>query len=225
MKSELGFGLLEHDFNPVMLFSESGEIRFLNRSGELLASFVNIKLFYELAVNYAPKSFGFKTTLMLLNYDKFNFFAITVGYLSEDEIAIILYQQPISNTQQKLDNKEMVSSNIYMLIDLAASCVGEKRCKKYFDVDIPEFRLHQNGFLKLLRHAMESMNSDFEIFLKLKIGEFKIVNEQKHKLIELRLTGKRGLSMDAALKNMAEKCHVGVFLSADGVILDIPMVV
>ena len=94
MSDQNFLGWIEHDYNPFILFSTSGELKYSNNSAELLLSYVSPKNFHDLALSYAPMSFGYKTTFITLEYDKFSFYGITVGYEDEEVIGIKLYQNP-----------------------------------------------------------------------------------------------------------------------------------
>lgn len=224
MSNELLVGLFENILNPVIIFSDEGNIRSLNKSAELLAGFVNLKNFYDLALNYAPKSFGFKTIMQTIKVDRFNFFAATIGYLSEDELIVMLYQQPSDTKKTKIDKSEYKLSNIYALIDLALISSNKTKCKKEFDLDIPEFKLHQESFLKLLRSIFELLNDEFSMSLRLKVGEYVEIDQKRCKMLELKICGKCVLDVNLLIKQVEQKVHLWIKEDKGCMSLDIPII-
>lgn len=224
-------GWIENDYNPFILFSSSGEMTYTNASAELLLSYAEKKIFHDLALAYAPQDFGYKTTFMNLEYDKFHFYAITVGYENEETIGIKLYQNPLTGparTAPARISKE--SSNIYVLIDLCislASANSDALFKKELDPTIPEFKLSQNDFTKLLRKIYDAFLPAEVITteLKLKIGETVKINSKKYQLLILSV---RGELKDAGLRKNIEEITEGINIkcsfSQKGVTLEIPII-
>jgi hypothetical protein len=82
---------VEWDNSPFILFNAEGKILYLNNVAEILFGYVSKQELYDIALAYAPQTFGYKTTTLSLNYDAFNFYAITVGYENEEQISIRFY--------------------------------------------------------------------------------------------------------------------------------------
>ena len=70
---------LEYDYNPFFVFGSKGELLTLNQPAQFLISKADPKTLYELALAYASRDYGYKTTIIDLRFDVFNFFAIMVG--------------------------------------------------------------------------------------------------------------------------------------------------
>lgn len=224
-------GWIEHDYNPFILFSSSGEMTYTNASAELLLSYVEKKVFHDLALAYAPQDFGYKTTFMNLEYDKFNFYAITVGYEDEENIGLKLYQNPLTGSGRGTDSKiSKESSNIYVLIDLCislASANSDSLFKKEFDPTIPEFKLSQNEFTKVLRKVYDSFASSATITtgLKLKIGESVKIGNKRFQLLELSVKGEqKENTLDANIQEITDNINIKVRLAKNSVILEIPII-
>jgi hypothetical protein len=223
---------LEYDYNPFFLFGTAGEVVYLNRSAELLSGYEPVKTFNDLALSYASIDFGYKTTFMPLNFGKFSFFAITVGYEDEEHIGIKLYQSPAGKEPSAAKLKSYESTNIYVLIDiniaLAKSRLSQSEFKNEFDPSIPEFRLSQNDFSKVLRRAYETFgvdNSTLKTVLKLKTGEFLYVQGQRYPLVEMIISGQdRSNRDDAAIEALSSSINIGTHFEADRLSLEIPMV-
>ena len=87
---------IEYDYNPFILFSANGKIISLNAEAQFLLGSTTPSSLFELAQSYASISFGFKTTFIELEYGRYKFFGVTVGYEDEEKIGLKLYQTPSS---------------------------------------------------------------------------------------------------------------------------------
>ncbi len=223
---------LEYDYNPFFVFGSSGEVVYLNRSAELLSGYEPVKTFSDLALSYASIDFGYKTTFMPLSFGKFSFFAITVGYEDESHIGIKLYQSPAGKEPSTAKLKSYENTNVYVLIDiniaLAKSRLSQTEFKNEFDPSIPEFRLSQNDFSKVLRRAYDTFgadNSTLTTVLKLKTGEFLYVQGERYPLIEVVISGQnRDSSDDAAIESLSGGINIGTHFEAASLSLEVPMV-
>ncbi|MDR2638940.1 MAG: PAS domain-containing protein [Helicobacteraceae bacterium] len=224
---------LEYDYNPFFVFNQQGAVTYLNRSAELLSGYESIKTFNDLALSYASIDFGYKTTFMPLSFGKFNFFAITVGYEDESLIGIKLYQSPVTreNAVEKMKNYDL--TNIYVLIDIAVSLAGGRlkstSFRNEFDPTIPEFKLPQNDFTKILRKVYDGFDPKCKIIttgLKLKTGEFLYVGGEKYQLLELSVKGApRAADYDDAIDALSNGINVAASFEKDAATLEIPLVV
>ncbi len=167
---------IEYDYNPFILYNQAGKIVSLNSEAQFLLGAVNKSILFEIATTYASASFGFKTTFFDLEFGRYKFFGITVGYENEKEIGIRFYQQPTFNrfTKPKPTGNLV---NVYTLIDLCVSTnsIGSSvTFKKEFDPTIPDIRLHADLFIKLLNKVYNSMQNNHTIFTKLyfRVGEY-----------------------------------------------------
>jgi len=224
-------GWIENDYNPFILFSSAGEMSYTNASAELLLSYAEKKIFHDLALAYAPQDFGYKTTFMNLEYDKFHFYAITVGYEDEETIGIKLYQNPMTGPARTAPTKiSKENSNIYVLIDLCislASVSSDTLFKKEFDPTIPEFKLSQNDFTKLLRKVYDSFLPADVITtgLKLKIGETVKINSKKYQLLELSVKGEqKDVTLQKSAQEIADNINIKCTFTKNSATLEIPII-
>ncbi|MDR2152376.1 MAG: PAS domain-containing protein [Helicobacteraceae bacterium] len=223
---------MEYDYNPFFVFNQSGIVTYLNRSAELLSGYEPIKTFNDLALSYASIDFGYKTTFIPLTFGKFHFFAITVGYEDENSIGIKLYQTPAirENAVEKMKNYDL--TNIYVLIDISISLAkGRLRSASFrneFDPAIPEFKLSQNDFTKILRKIYDGFDPKCKLIttaLKLKVGEFLYVGGEKYQLIELQVKGApRIADYDDTIDALSNGINVAASFESDRATLEVPLV-
>ena len=137
---------LEYDYNPFILFSSSGKILSLNAEAQFLLGSASTQELFELATSYANVTFGFKTTFLELDFGRYKFFGVTVGYENEEEIGLKLYQSPSFRLNTPQANGEL--TNIYTLIDL---CIATNSISssidfiKEFDPTIPDVFIDTNN--------------------------------------------------------------------------------
>jgi len=165
---------IEYDYNPFILFSSKGKVLSLNSEAQFLLGNASTHEIFELATTYANISFGFKTTFLELEFGRYKFFALTVGYENEEEIGIKLYQAPTF----KLNNPKPIGelTNIYTLVDLCISTNSISSNKTYlkeFDPTIPEIIIDTNSFIKLLNKIYLCCDDNQEVYTKIfyRVGE------------------------------------------------------
>lgn len=182
---------LEYDYNPFILFSSNAKIISLNTEAQfLLGSATNSELF-ELAMAYANVTFGFKTTFVELEYGRYKFFGITVGYEDDEQIGIKLYKAPA----YKLNNPKPIGqlTNIYTLVDLCISTnsIGSKiKFVKEFDPTIPEIMIDSNSFIKILSKIYLCFKENSEINTKIyyRIGEHIKFENNKYSIFSIEVS-------------------------------------
>jgi hypothetical protein len=222
---------IEYDYNPFMMFNGNGEVITLNQSAQYLISKVDTKTIYELACSYAKIDYGYKTTFIELKYSLFNFFAITVGYEDENSIGIKLYQTPYASTKRSITFKDYEISNIYLLIDISLLSVKSNTIAKFkqeIDPTLPDFKLSQNRFIKILTKVYESYFESTSITTKLslRVGEFLQVNGKKYHIIELKIIGDKITKRDENLiENFCNEVSILVSFTKNTTILNIPMII
>lgn len=220
---------IEYDYNPFIVFDSTGKVTSLNREAQFLLGKVTSKQIFDIAVDYATGNFGFKTYFVDLELDKAEFFAITVGYESDENIGIKLYKRPhkkIKNFNTNL--KEL--SNIYVLLDLAISSHATKTSavfEKKYDPAIPEFYINVNEMLKLINKIYQSFLESTVITTKLSInvGEILRVGEKKYPFCRLSISGDRmDQSREKEIEMISHSAEASVFIQ-DGVIsLDMALI-
>ena len=183
---------LEYDYNPFILFSSNAKIISLNTEAQfLLGATTNSELF-ELATTYASVSFGFKTTFLELEFGRYKFFGITVGYEDDEQIGMKLYKTPSVKLKNPKATGEL--TNIYTLVDLCISTnsIGSKiKFIKEFDPTIPEIMIDSNSFIKVLSKIYLCFKENSEINTKIyyRIGEHIKFEDRKYSIFSIEVSG------------------------------------
>ncbi|MCW8821741.1 MAG: hypothetical protein OQK45_05915, partial [Sulfurovum sp.] len=183
---------IEWDNSPFILFSDQGKILYLNNAAEILFGYVSKKELYDIALSYAPQSFGYKTTSLALNYDSFSFHAITIGYENEEQISLRLYNTPRLKTTHKVETEKLITTDINILLEANIALFRIKNTnplKLLTDQDLPAFKIDQNTFSKLLRKIFDTFRASdsIDISLKLLFGQHVIIDNKKEALVQLSI--------------------------------------
>ncbi len=197
---------LEYDYNPWILFDTHGKVITLNQEAQFLFAEVTPQEIFELAVSYANQSYGFKTTMMDLEYGKYEFFGIMVGYEDNDAIAIRLYQKPPERIAEP-HIQQLSAHNIYTLIDLAVSTASISRQHGFtttLDPTLPDIRIDPEAFVALLGQMFDCFSDDapIAISLSLKTGETLKFEGRRYPIFQL--TARGSLLEECPLKNLKE---------------------
>ncbi|WP_455756108.1 hypothetical protein [Sulfurimonas sp.] len=218
---------MEYDYNPFILFNSSGKILSLNSEAQFLLGAVNTNELFELASAYANVTFGFKTTFLELEFGRYKFFGLTVGYENEDEIGIKLYQTPSFKINQPKPTGEL--TNIYTLVDLCISTnsiSSDIKFIKEFDPTIPEIVINSNSFIKILNRIYSCFLDNKTIHTKIffRVGEHIKFEEKKYSLFSIEVDSEnQNEKLISELKVYAEKS--GFFIDIKKTItLNIPMI-
>lgn len=221
---------VERDINPAIVFSNSGKILYLNNSAETLLAYVKKQVLFDMALAYAPSSFGHKTTMLAIAYDSFNFYAINVGYEDENQISLHLYRAAPNKLVENINLDKLVATDINILLraNIALFEVDSNtRIKLLIDQDIPQFKVDQNNLSKLLRKCFESFaQSPFvDITLKMIIGKHIVIKGQKETLANLIIvSSRRSVETDDLLESIASKSHIKFISTNETVKLEIPLI-
>lgn len=182
---------LEYDYNPFILFSSSGKIISLNSEAQFLLGTASASELYELTTTYANITFGFKTTFLELEFGRYKFFGLTVGYKDEEKIGIKLYQAPSFKLNKPKPSGEL--TNIYTLVDL---CISTNSINsninflKEFDPTIPEIIIDTNSFIKMLNkiYSCFSDNSNINTKIFYRVGEHIKFEEKKYSIFSIEIS-------------------------------------
>ncbi len=221
---------VEWDNSPFILFSNEGKILYLNNAAEILFGYVSKQELYDIALAYAPQSFGYKTTTLTLNYDSFNFYAVTVGYENEEHISIRFYNTPRVKPSTPLETGKLMMTDINILLEANIALFKTKNSNHLqllTDQDIPPFKIDQNNFSKLLRKTLDTFRSSnaISITLKLLIGEHVIISGEKASIVQLSVEANgRYNDSDAEIKALANQSHISVLLKEHLIRLEIPLI-
>ncbi|MDD2357599.1 MAG: hypothetical protein PHX13_06800 [Thiovulaceae bacterium] len=220
---------IEYDFNPFILFDASGKILSLNSEAQFLLGASNTSTLFEIATHHASQNFGFKTTFMDLEFGRYKFFGITVGYEDENELGIRLYQVPSYHfSKPKIDSGEMV--NVYTLIDLCISSNSINSNAKFLkdlDPSIPDIRLNTNLFVKLLNRIYSACILNEQITTKLffRIGEHIKFDDKKYSLFSIAINASKiDKSKFSIIQQLADENSVSVEFKEDKISLNIPLI-
>jgi len=221
---------IENDSNPFLLFSSSGKLKYLNNSAEILMGSCNPKELFKIALNYAPKNFGYNKTVLDLSFGSFEFYGINVLYENEDVIGMHLYNKPMA----KVDDTSLLEG--YLLTDLNLLLQANielfdihysGKIKLLTDYDIPELQIHQNDVSMLLRHVFSQFKNskNLEITMKIKLGERIVVKEKRYSIIILQIQSlHRESEKDKEIELLALKNHINIHFKKCATILEIPAI-
>jgi len=221
---------IENDSNPFILFTNTGKIKYLNSSAEILMGSVTPKEIYELAVTHAPQTFGFKKSILNLNFNSFAFYGMNVLYENEEFIGIHLYNKAIDKGDKPiiLDGFSLTDINMLLQANLELFNINyQGEIELLTDYDIPEFQIHQNNFSIFLRKLLSqfSESKKLKISVKIKLGERVVLKGRKYTIIIIELKGKlQKDTKDEALRELAEKNFITMQLLKNRVTLEIPAI-
>lgn len=220
---------IEFDFNPFILFNSNGKIVSLNTEAQYLLGAVEASAVYKIATTYANSSFGFKTTFLELEFGRFKFFGITVGYEDEEQIGIRLYQLPsFQFTKQKPEGQLI---NVYALIDLCISSnsIGSPTVyTKELDPTIPEIRLQTELFIKLLNKIYLSMAGNDKILTRLffRVGEHVKYEGEKYSLFSIEIASESIIRKYLSeISHLAEENNLFTDIKEHKITINVPMIV
>ncbi|MFA5461050.1 MAG: hypothetical protein WC274_03110 [Sulfurimonas sp.] len=181
---------IEYDYNPFIVFNSSMKILSLNAEAQFLLGYVSLEEIFNLATTYANISFGFKTTFLELNFGRYKFFAITVGYENDEAIGIKLYQAP----SFKINKPKLVgeAANIYALVDLCIltySINSKIVFEKDFDPTIPEIIIDSNSFIRVLNKIYSCYEKNEKIMTKIfyRVGEHIKFEDKKYSIFSIEI--------------------------------------
>jgi len=224
---ELYEQILDYDLNPFILFTSNGKLKNFNKEAEFLFNFVSPKELYELCIQNASKSYGFNSKFINLTYKKHSFYAIMVGYLNDEEIALRLYKE-VSPVKAINIDKNYHVSNIYTLINLSkTTSLTQKNItiEEIFDVSIPELKIDINEFLLVMNNIFSSYKSPDNIKLEvaIKTGEFEVINEKKYHIICLKFTSNKSIIIDNF--SYDKNSTINIFQKENIVEVEVPLII
>ncbi len=218
---------IEYDYNPFILFSINGKIISLNSEAQFLLGSTTSSEIFELAKAYASVSFGFKTTFTDLEFGRYKFFGLTVGYENEEQIGIKLYQTPSFKIKSPKPDGQL--TNIFTLIDLCISTnsISSKiNYTKEYDPTIPDIIINTNKFIKILNKIYSCFEENETIHTKVfyRIGEHVKFEDKKYGLFSIKVSAENiNKATSDELKIMAENSNFYIDIKND-LTLNIPMI-
>jgi len=221
---------VEWDNSPFILFNNQGRITYLNNVAEILFGYVSKKELYDIALSYAPASFGYKTTILSLSYDSFMFYAVTIGYENEDEISLRLYNTPRIKAKRKLETDKLITTDINILLEANIALFRTKNTNPLTlltDQDLPAFKIDQNNFSKLLRKTLNAFRASdsIDISLKFLIGQLVMIEERKIPIVQLAIQANgRYNDADEEIRVLAAESQIKCLLKENAINLEIPLI-
>lgn len=183
---------VELDLNPIISFSSAGKIIYSNNEAQFVLSRIPQKQLFDIALKYAPTTFGEKTSYVDLSIKNYIFYAITIFYENDEEITLKLYKSTMVKKHTNMNPTNGNISNIFTIVDL---CISTQKTKnkisfiKNYDPSIPEFKIVASKLIKLLNEiysSFEDINS-ITTSIKLKIGEYIKIDSIKYSLVSLEI--------------------------------------
>jgi len=221
---------IETDNSPFILFGGNGKILYLNNAAEILLGYVNRKELFDITLSYAPKDFGAKTSRMELQYENFIFYALTVAYENEDEIALRLYHKPRIDSAHTIEMSKYAETDINMLLEANITLFklqNDNALSLLTDQDLPLCKIDQNRLSKLLRKVFNSFRASdsITVSLTLLLGEYIIIEEKRQQLIELAVKANgRYTDHDKEIREIAGSMQITPTLKEHSIHLHIPLI-
>lgn len=219
---------IEYDFNPFILFSASGKVLSLNTEAQYLLGAAEPSIIYKIAMANASATFGFKTTFMELEFGRFKFFGVTIGYEDEEHIGIRLYQLPSFQFTKHKPEGNLV--NVYTLIDLCISSNSIGSNVKYIkevDPSLPEIRLQAELFIKLLNKTYQALSDNETVLTHLyfRVGEHIKYEGEKYSLFAIEFSAQNlNHKYASELTRLAEENNLYCDIRDSKVTINIPMI-
>ncbi|CAA6826585.1 MAG: Unknown protein [uncultured Sulfurovum sp.] len=226
---------VEWDNSPFILFSNEGRVVYLNANAEVLLGYVSQNEMYDIALSYAPKDFGYKTTLLQLSYHTFQFYSITVGYENEEQLSLRLYNTPRLQNEEQLKTDTLATTDINILLEANLALfksANSTALTLLTDQDLPPFKIEQNNFSKLLRKSLDIFCDEDAIHIELKliIGQYILIDNKKRSIVQLTISSHSYSSnishreKNREINILAKKCHITPTLNHNRIMLEIPFI-
>lgn len=218
---------IEYDYNPFVIFNSKGKVISLNAEAQFLLGSVTPKELFSIAQTYASVNFGFKTTFAELEFGRYKFFGLTVGYEDEEQLGIKLYQAPSFKINKPKPEGEL--TNIYTLIDLCISTSSINNSiyhEKQYDPTIPDIIINPNEFIKILNKMYLCVLDNEKVITKVfyRVGEHIKFEDKKYSIFSIAIQADNiNKTASDELKNMAQKSHFYID-TKDLLTINIPMI-
>ncbi len=218
---------VELDLNPIITFSSSGKLLYFNSEAQFLLNRISSKELYDLAVTYAPSSYGFETSYINLSLKNYSFYAISVGYESDEEIFVKFYKATSVKKEPKLSFNSGTLTNIFTLVDLNISTLKTKyniNFIKNYDPSIPQFKLDVPNLIKIIGKAFEAFieSKTVTTTIKLKVGEYIKIDGKKHSVVSIEILSDGYLKNCENLESNFSSCILTI--ENQKISIDLPMI-
>jgi len=222
--------IAEYDPSPLIVFDSKGHILYANNSAEILLGYADSKELFSISMQYAPATFGSKTTTVDIHFSHLRFYAVNVCYENEEWIAIRLYYRPRNVENRKLNKDSFIDTDINLLLDASIAMFNSEysgRVTLMTDRDMPSFKLNQNNFSKLIRKILESFIEckRVDISLMMGIGEAIIIEDEKFQVVKIKFKSDcRDIGEDIKIDYLCSLMNIVPLFEDDVIIIDVPFI-
>ncbi|MCK9491139.1 MAG: hypothetical protein M0Q24_03530 [Sulfurimonas sp.] len=220
---------IHESINPFILFNNEGKLIDFNNEAEILFNSVSPKEIFELTLNHSPHNFGFERKYINLKYAKMKYYALLVGYIDDEHIAIELYKQiNIEKEIAKIQDAQL--TNIFSLIDISKNTnfdFTKTTITEEYDTSIPEIRVNINNFLLTLNECFKLFKESkkVKIAVHVKVGEYEVIDDKKHSIASIRCKADTLIEASQELERQALKSHINVFEVNGYIKLEFPIII
>ncbi len=227
--------MIMKDLNPFLLFDSDGKLVDYNTSAEFLLNDIAIDELYSLALTYASKSYGINNQYIELKYSSDSYYAVSVGYIDDINIALRLFKIIEHNQIKDLqENKSIYQTedfedvNLFSLIDISKSSTllqSDIKTVEDYDISIPEIKLKINSFILLLNSCFGHFKDHklLTIIIRIKLGEYQMIDNKRHSIISCELQSNQDIDTISTVEQKAIDANVNLFSTQKSIILEFPM--
>ncbi len=218
---------VELDLNPIITFSSSGKLLYFNSEAQFLLNRISSKELYDLAVTYAPSTYGFETSYVDLTLKNYSFYAISVGYETDEEIFVKFYKATTVKKEPKLSFNNGTLTNVFTLVDLNISTFKTKysiNFVKNYDPSIPQFKIDVPNLIKIIGKALEAFSDSktITVIIKLKVGEYIKIDGKKNPVVSIEILSDSHLKNCENLESNFSSCILTI--ENKKISIDLPMI-
>jgi len=219
---------INESINPFILFSSEGKLLDFNYEAEILFNSASPKEIFELTLEHSPHNFGFERKYINLKYAKMRYYAILIGYIDDEHIAIELYKQ-INLEKEIAKIQDAQLTNIFSLIDISKNTnfdFTKTTITEEYDTSIPEIKVNINNFLLTLNEYFKlfAKSKKVKIAVNVKVGEYEVIDSKKHSIAYIRCKADTPIEVSQDLERQALKSHINVFEVNGYIKLEFPMI-
>jgi nitrogen-specific signal transduction histidine kinase len=220
---------VELDLNPIITFSSNAKILYSNSEAQFLLNRVSARELFNIALKYAPQSYGDLTSYVDLPLQNYTFYAITVKYEDEDQIHMKLYKSAMVKNDKKINIQNIDTTNIFSLVDLAITTQSIKsniNFIKNYDPSIPEFRVDSTAFIKTINLVFDNFKNSETIncSILLKIGEYVKIDNKKYSIISVQITSDKKEDL-SVLETYQQESSFILSTNESKATLDLPLII
>ncbi|EQB39844.1 hypothetical protein M947_04505 [Sulfurimonas hongkongensis] len=219
---------INESINPFILFNNEGKLLDFNYEAEILFNSISPKEIFELTLKHSPYNFGFERKYIHLKYAKMKYYAILIGYLDDEHIAIELYKQ-VDIEKEVAKIEDVQQTNIFSLIDIAKNTnfdFTKTTITGEYDTSIPEIKVNINNFLLTLNECFKLFieSKQVKISVHVKVGEYEVIDAKRYSIAYIKCKANTPIEASHNLERQALKSHINVFEINGYIKLEFPMI-